>query len=120
VHEDVQFFYHGIRDIEEVMMKLLQGCGRNYPVELKAKRLYQNAYELQLAQKEGKVRMNKNKKKRERFARRKQFVVACVWWALLQHGYNDKWTIEEISNQLEGIDVSKYSVKKCLRDLKLY
>jgi len=118
-NEDVQFFTQGIRDIEEIMCKLLQGCGRNLPVENQAKAMYLEAFKLQLAQKEGRTKMSKTKELRQRYARRKQFVVSALYWALLKNGVKT-WSIEDISNQLEGADVSTYSVRKCLKDLKLY
>eukprot|EP01120_Amphizonella_sp_Union-15-10_P017135 TRINITY_DN9433_c0_g1_i2.p1 TRINITY_DN9433_c0_g1~~TRINITY_DN9433_c0_g1_i2.p1 ORF type:complete len:102 (-),score=16.93 TRINITY_DN9433_c0_g1_i2:9-314(-) len=100
------------------MCKLLEGCGRNLPVENQAKALYLQAFKLQLAQKEGRARMNKVNEKRQRYARRKQFVVAALWWALKKNSIK-KWSIDDISGQLEGHDVSVFSVKKCLSELNV-
>jgi len=116
--DDLEFLYLGLRDIETVMFYLLDGCGRNLPVESRAKSLFNKAFMIQLEQKEGKRTFSKKKNVRERFARRKQFVVAVVYYSLMKTGIT-KWSIKDISDQLEGRDVNKKSVKKCLSELEL-
>jgi len=116
--DDLEFLYLGLRDIETVMFYLLDGCGRNLPVENRSKSLFNKAFLFQLEQKEGKRKFTKKKNVRERFARRKQFVVAVVYYSLLKNGIT-KWSIKDISDQLEGRDVNKNSVKKCLNELEL-
>jgi len=56
---------------------------------------------------------------RRKYSRRKQFVVACVWWAMKENQITS-WDIEDISELIDGKEVSKYSVKHCLRDLNLW
>jgi len=121
--DDLEFLYLGLRDIETVMFYLLDGCGRNLPVESRSKSLFNKAFKMQLEQKEGKREFKKQGKKekknnRQRYARRKQFVVSVVYYSLMKSGVQ-KWTIKDISDQLEGRDVNIKSVRKCLSELEL-
>lgn len=58
--------------------------------------------------------------KRQRFSRRKQFVVTSLCVALTENvkqDHNKIWTPSEVSNLLEGPEISDNSVKRCLKDL---
>ena len=55
-------------------------------------------------------------KNRQKFSRRKQFVISCLYLALKEQNIKS-WSIEELSEQLDGIQVSKFSVRNCLKDL---
>eukprot|EP01129_Flabellula_baltica_P013765 TRINITY_DN645_c0_g1_i1.p1 TRINITY_DN645_c0_g1~~TRINITY_DN645_c0_g1_i1.p1 ORF type:complete len:214 (-),score=27.74 TRINITY_DN645_c0_g1_i1:48-653(-) len=116
--DDLEFLYMGLRDIETLLFAVLDGCGRNLPVENRAKSLFNQAFLIQKEQKEGK-REFKGSKARERYARRKQYVVAVVYYSLVKNGI-DTWKVNELSDQLPGRDVTSESVKKCLQSLDCY
>lgn len=126
-----------MKNIEEIFFKLTKGDSVSKPVQDRAKELFQKAFRMQLAQKKGTVPMKRAtgveavKLKRQKFSRRKQFVVTCLYQALKEQGITT-WSIErtkavrphftniasvDLSDQMEGIQVSKYSVKNCLKDL---
>jgi hypothetical protein len=115
--DENEFLWNGFRNIEEVMLKLQHGYGSNKPVENRAKFLFYNMYKRQVEEKSGTKVMKRTNKKREKFARRKQFVVACILEALKQQDIR-KWTVQDISNMFDGADVSDASVKKCLKEMK--
>jgi hypothetical protein len=123
-----------------VFYKLTKGDSVNRPVQERAKELFQQAFRMQMAQKKGTVPMKRASgveavrfKNRQKFSRRKQFVISCLYQALKEHNINT-WGIEgriliidlvsnlllELSEQLDGIQVSKYSVRNCLKDLQIY
>jgi len=121
--DEKEFLWDGLRNIEEIFYRLSNGDSSNAPAQQRAKELFQQAFHLQVEQKQGKVPMKrsgdkKSKKNRQKFSRRKQFVISVLYQALKECGINT-WKIEDLSDQLDGIQVSKYSVKNCLRDLKL-
>jgi len=122
--DEKEFLWDGMKNIEEIFFKLTKGDSVSKPVQDRAKELFQKAFRMQLAQKKGTVPMKRAtgveavKLKRQKFSRRKQFVVTCLYQALKEQGITT-WSIEHLSDQMEGIQVSKYSVKNCLKDLQL-
>jgi len=124
--DEKEFLWDGLKNIEEVFYKLTKGDSVNRPVQERAKELFQKAFRMQMAQKKGTVPMKRASgveavrfKNRQKFSRRKQFVISCLYQALKEHNINT-WGIEELSEQLDGIQVSKYSVRNCLKDLDIY
>jgi len=123
--DEKEFLWDGLRNIEEIFFKLTRGDSHNRPVQERAKELFQKAFYMQLAQKKGTVPMKRTNgveavkfKNRQKFSRRKQFVITCLYQALKEHGIHT-WDIDELSAQLDGIHVSKYSVRHCLKDLDM-
>jgi hypothetical protein len=119
------------------------------PVECRAQELFQKAFHLQLEQKKGTVPMKRtNARKttvnRQKFSKRKQFVVATIYQALKEngvsawrvegvfhHGLNDAncgtytcdfrcLCLKDLNCLMDGISVSNHSVKTCLRELQIY
>jgi uncharacterized Zn finger protein (UPF0148 family) len=134
--DEKEFLWDGLKNIDEILYRLYHGDGMNRQVSERAKELFQKAFRIQVEQKKGNISMkrsgHKDKlKNRQKFSRRKQFVVASLFQALEEYwktlenagGYKKgeikKWSIEELSNQMDGIQVSKYSVDNCLTDLNL-
>jgi len=120
--DEKEFLWDGLRNIDDVLYKLYQGDTINKRVSERAKELFQKAFHIQVEQKKGTVSMkrtgNKDKaKSRQKFSRRKQFVVTCLSKALEEANIG-RWKIEDLSNQLDGINVSKYSVDNCINDLQ--
>jgi len=127
--EELEFIWDGEKNIEESLYHLFQG-EHNAIVEQRAKELFQRSFKIQLEQKEGLKPMNSKQitkspemfdvkdKKRQRFSRRKQFVVSCVWFALTEQGITT-WSIQDLSEIINGMDVSAHSVNNCLRDLEV-
>lgn len=123
--DEKEFLWDGIKNIEEIFYRLSKGDSSNAPAQQRAKELFQQAFHLQVEQKKGTVAMKrsggsdkKSKKNRQKFSRRKQFVISALFQALKENGINT-WNIQDLSEQLDGIQVSKYSVRNCLKDLKL-
>ncbi len=62
----------------------------NTPSQSRAKELFQQAFRIQVMQKKGSVPMKrsgeKKSKNRQKFSRRKPFVVACIAQALKENG----------------------------------
>jgi len=139
--DEKEFLWDGIKNIEDIFYRLSQGDSSNAPAQHRAKELFEQSFHIQVQQKKGAVPMKRSGDKksgplknqaRQKFSRRKQFVISAVYQALLECGIiqedgkkpadiekqKDKW-IQDLSNQLDGIDVSKYSVRNCLKDLKL-
>eukprot|EP01114_Cavostelium_apophysatum_P021096 TRINITY_DN725_c0_g1_i1.p1 TRINITY_DN725_c0_g1~~TRINITY_DN725_c0_g1_i1.p1 ORF type:complete len:302 (+),score=54.57 TRINITY_DN725_c0_g1_i1:118-906(+) len=121
--DEREFLWDGLRNIEEIFYRLSNGDSSNAPAQQRAKELFQQAFHMQVEQKQGKVPMKrsgdkKSKKNRQKFSRRKQFVISALYQALKECGINT-WDIQDLSEQLDGIQVSKYSVRNCLKDLKL-
>lgn len=133
--DEKEFLWDGQRNIDDILYRLFSG-EMNYAVKERAKELFQLSFRLQTAQKKGLKPMNKSSAeskdgKRQRYSRRKQFVVACIYQALKENGIPvslsstskekengiKRWTIKDISDCLDGIDVSEYSVRHCLKDL---
>jgi len=56
--------------------------------------------------------------KRVNYSRRKPFVVAALLRAFQEKGIHT-WKLEDISKLIEGKEVSKYSLKRCWKDLNL-
>jgi len=134
--DEKEFLWDGLKNIDEILYRLYHGDGVNKQVAERAKELFQKAFRIQVEQKKGNISMkrsgNKDKlKNRQKFSRRKQFVVASLfqaleeYWKMLESGSSykkgqlKKWTIDDLSNQMDGIQVSKYSVDNCLTDLNL-
>eukprot|EP01130_Rhizamoeba_saxonica_P002086 TRINITY_DN11894_c0_g1_i1.p1 TRINITY_DN11894_c0_g1~~TRINITY_DN11894_c0_g1_i1.p1 ORF type:complete len:223 (-),score=41.91 TRINITY_DN11894_c0_g1_i1:56-682(-) len=113
--DDLQFLHMGLRDIDSILFSLFDGCSRNVAVENRAKSIFNKAFQQQVDQKSGKVAFKKDKQ-RERFARRKQFVVAAVWKSLRKARIT-RWSISDISAQIGGRDVTEKSARKCLQDI---
>jgi len=134
--DEKEFLWDGLKNIDEILYRLYHGDGVNKQVAERAKELFQKAFKIQVEQKKGNISMkrsgNKDKlKNRQKFSRRKQFVVASLfqaleeYWKTLESGSSykkgqlKKWSIEDLSSQMDGIQVSKYSVDNCLTDLNL-
>jgi len=116
--DDREFLYVGRRNIDQIMNRLFKDS-QPAAVRARAKELFQQAYLLQLEQKEGKRGFTNKSTRRQKFARRKPFVVSCVWVALIENGFGSLFTVAEISRHVEGADVSSHSLKKCLRELNV-
>jgi hypothetical protein len=123
--DEKEFLWDGLKNIDEIFFKLYKGDSVNTSAQHRAKELFQQAFRLQVEQKKGVVPMKrssgdkaKNKLNRQKFSRRKQFVIACLHRAL-KESHIDTWDIPALSDLLDGIQVSKYSVKNCLKDLNL-
>eukprot|EP01087_Luapelamoeba_hula_P024366 TRINITY_DN924_c0_g1_i1.p1 TRINITY_DN924_c0_g1~~TRINITY_DN924_c0_g1_i1.p1 ORF type:complete len:244 (+),score=51.30 TRINITY_DN924_c0_g1_i1:252-983(+) len=126
--DEKEFLWEGLKNIDDALSRLLDD-GQNKPVEMRAKELFQQAFNWQFLQKQGihstvtaKITTPIEKKKmsqaRRKYSRRKQFVVACIWWSLKEHSI-DNIDVDDISELIDGKEVSKYSVRHCLRDLNL-
>jgi len=121
--DEKEFLWDGLRNINDVLYKLYQGDTINKRVSERAKELFQQAFHLQVEQKKGTVSMKRSggikdkSKNRQKFSRRKQFVVTCLSRALDEANIS-RWKIEDLSNQMDGINVSKYSVDNCMNDLQ--
>lgn len=121
--DEKEFLWEGLRNIDEIFFKLYKGDSINTAAQYRARELFQKAFHLQVEQKKGAVPMKrssgeKRSKIRQKFSRRKQFVVSCIAHALKESNIST-WSTQDLSDQLEGIQVSKYSVKNCLKDLKV-
>tara|TARA_R110002050_G_scaffold30453_1_gene77965 strand:- start:475 stop:1275 length:801 start_codon:yes stop_codon:yes gene_type:complete len=119
--DDRDFLYTGWRNIDRIINSLFVDS-QPAVVRSRAKELFQEAFLLQVHQKEGKKAFNKPKAKaavRQKFARRKPFVVASVFVALKEHGLDHLFEIRTISEKLDGADVSRHTLKKCMRELGL-
>eukprot|EP01118_Nematostelium_gracile_P018177 TRINITY_DN7_c0_g1_i2.p1 TRINITY_DN7_c0_g1~~TRINITY_DN7_c0_g1_i2.p1 ORF type:complete len:197 (+),score=44.82 TRINITY_DN7_c0_g1_i2:188-778(+) len=120
--DEKEFFYDGMKNISDVFSRLYRGDTSNRPVQDRAKELFQQAFHIQVKQKEGAVPMKRSGKKsqkdsnRLKFSRRKQFVVTAIYRALQEQGIST-FSITDISDKLDGINVSEYSVNHCLKDL---
>lgn len=121
--DEKEFLWDGLRNIEDIFYRLSNGDSSNAPAQQRAKELFQQAFRMQVEQKQGTVPMKrtgdkKSSKNRQKFSRRKQFVISALYQALKECGI-ETWDIQDLSDQLDGINVSKYSVRNCLKDLKL-
>jgi len=121
--DEKEFLWDGIKNIEEIFYRLSNGDTSNAPAQQRAKELFEQAFHLQVEQKKGSAPMKrsgdkKSEKDRQKFSRRKQFVISALYQALKESGI-ETWNIQDLSEQLDGIQVSKYSVRNCLKDLKL-
>jgi len=121
--DEKEFLWDGLKNIEETFYRLLKGDSSNKPVQERAKELFSKAFRMQVAQKQGSVPMKRSggdaklkNLNRQKFSRRKQFVVACLLKSLEEHNIQT-WSIDELNAQLPGIEVSDYSVNNCLKDL---
>jgi len=122
--DEKEFLWDGLKNIEEIFYKLYNGDCMNTQAQQRAKELFQQAFRMQVEQKKGTVPMKrsgenkKSKSNRQKFSRRKQFVISCLFQALKENNIST-WNIQDLSDQLDGIQVSKYSVRNCLKDLKV-
>jgi len=123
--DEKEFLWDGLKNVSDVLSRLYRGDTSNRPVADRAKELFQRAFHIQVDQKKGAVPMKRTGTKkaqkeanRQKFSRRKQFVITCLYQALKEYGINT-WSIADLSDQLDGINVSKYSVDHCLKDLDL-
>jgi len=120
--DEKEFLWEGLRNIEDVLYKLYNGDTTNKRVSERAKELFQKAFHFQVQQKKGAIEMKRSggknlaNKNRQKFSRRKQFVITALIEALKEAGIS-RWKIEDLSEQMEGIQVSQYSVENCLKDL---
>ncbi|PRP80148.1 hypothetical protein PROFUN_12231 [Planoprotostelium fungivorum] len=118
--DEKEFLWDGLKNVDEIFYKLYNGDCNNTASQHRARELFQKAFHIQVNQKQGigaPMKRTGGDNKRQKFSRRKQFVVACIW-AALRENHIKTWGINELSNLLEGIQVSKYSVKNCLKDLE--
>jgi len=121
--DEKEFLWDGLKNIDEICYKLYNGDMTNTAVQTRAKELFQKAFKIQMKQKEGTVVMKRSGSKkaqtqaRLKFSRRKQFVVTCLHKALEEVGIST-WTIKDLSEKMDGIDVSDYSVSNCEKDLQ--
>ena len=120
------FLQDAIKDIHEVFSKLYLGGCTNKSACQRAVYLFTLVYQHQLKQKS----IRHKEHRRVKFSRRKQFVVMCIYRALWnQHESDTKhdkkplplmWNPRDISNLLQGIDVSMSSIQRCLKDVDVY
>ena len=75
--DDTEFLWKGLSDIKELVEKLY-GPHPNETVHNRAQYLFSQAFRQQVLQKLGLKKMNSQRKKRQKFSRRKQFVITCV------------------------------------------
>lgn len=128
--DEKEFLWDGLKNIDEIFFRIYKGDSVNTEAQYRAKELFQKIFRLQVQQKKGAVPMKrsgeKRSKNRQKFSRRKQFVVSCIYQALKEHKIalrngKERIQVEDIpaylSDLLEGIQVSKYSVRHCLDDL---
>ncbi len=118
----MMFLDEATRDINEIFTKLYRGGSNNGAARNRAHHLFQLVYKHQLKEKEA--------NKRHKFSRRKQFVITSVYYALWkQHEEETEhekpppslpWTTKQLSDLVQGIDVSYDSVKRCLNELNGY
>ena len=123
-YDPYDFLREATADIREVFAKLFCGDCTNRPAMSRAIYLFTLAFNHQIAEK------TTTDRRRLKFSRRKQFVVSCIWRALIeQHKRatakdNVKeamlWTLNDINNKIPGNDVSVTSVQHCLTDLDRY
>jgi len=123
--DEKEFYWDGMKNISDIISRLYRGDSSNRPVQDRAKELFQKAFHIQVEQKKGSVPMKRSGSKkgqkeanRQKFSKRKQYVVTALHQALKEHGINT-WSIADLSDQLDGINVSQYSVDHCLKDLNL-
>ncbi len=108
--KEKEFLWEGLKNIEEVYFKLTNGDSLNRPVQDRAKELFAKAFRMQLAQKKGEKAFAKRSsgpesvryKNRQKFSRRKQFVVSCLFQALREHGVKT-WSIERTLPQFSTL-----------------
>jgi len=128
--DEKEFLWDGLKNIDEIFFRIYRGDSVNTEAQYRAKELFQKIFRLQVQQKKGAVPMKrsgeKRSKNRQKFSRRKQFVVSCIYQALKEHTIvlrtgngpiRSEDTPAYLSDLLEGIQVSKYSVRHCLEDL---
>eukprot|EP01101_Sappina_pedata_P007822 TRINITY_DN4202_c1_g1_i1.p1 TRINITY_DN4202_c1_g1~~TRINITY_DN4202_c1_g1_i1.p1 ORF type:complete len:212 (+),score=85.53 TRINITY_DN4202_c1_g1_i1:30-638(+) len=108
--EEKEFLWDGFKNIDETLERIFSSDMKPQAVQGRAKDLFQKAFRLQVSQKES--------KKRVRFAKRKQYVVASIFRALEENNIST-FTLDDLNDQLEGIQVSKESLKRCLKELKV-
>jgi len=129
-----EFLWSSLRCIKQAFASLYGGENTNKPAEERAVRLFKIAFDYQWKQKQGDVKsfqghmtvgkaIKKNTTtdvlKRSNFSRRKQFIVACIWFALKEQNVNV--SIAEISSLVEGQRVvSQKMVNRCLKDIGVY
>lgn len=102
--QEKEFLWDGLRNIDDVLYKLYQGDTINKRVSERAKELFQQAFHIQVEQKKGNVSMKRSggkdkSKNRQKFSRRKQFVVTCLSKALEEANIG-RWKIEGMWNLL--------------------
>jgi len=117
--DEKEFLWDGMKDIDEVLVRMYNGEISNLPVKLRAEELFQDAFRVQVQQKKGLLDMKRNNSKkknpRQRFSKRKQYVVACLSEALKENRI-DAFKDEDITARL-GVSISKNSIKTCIKEL---
>jgi hypothetical protein len=99
--KEKEFLWEGLKNIDDVLYKLYNGVSVNKRVSERAKELFQKAFHFQVQQKKGTIEMkrsggkNTTTKNRQKFSRRKQFVITALSEAMKEAGIT-RWPIEGI------------------------
>lgn len=96
-----------MKNIDDVFFRLFRGDSSNKQVLERARELFQQAFHKQMDQKKGSIPMKRSGKKtsevRQKFSRRKQFVITALLQALNEQGITS-WTLEgECTFQSAGV-----------------
>ncbi len=92
--------------------------GRRAQIEIRAKEIFDYAFRKQKNQKEGDLTFlnkDKEKSKRQKYSRKKTYLVAAIWIAFMESGESEnKWSIKRISCYF-GENISEVRVKNCVK-----
>ena len=118
--DERKFLYDGWRNIDQAISRMFPD---SHPavVRSRAKELYQKAFMYQLEQKQGekKFRIDEEDQNqlRQRYSKRKAYVVTSLWVALKENRINLPKILIQLNHALEGVQVSIDSIKVCLQEL---
>ncbi len=113
--------WDGLKNVDDVVHRLYDGDSSGSLIQDRAKELFQKAFRLQAKEKEngfyGEVKKSKSGK-RQKFSKRKQFVVTSILQALDELKIR-KWDLKDLNALLDGIEVSENSLATARSDLGL-
>mmetsp|Transcript_20174 Transcript_20174/g.27826 ORF Transcript_20174/g.27826 Transcript_20174/m.27826 type:complete len:211 (-) Transcript_20174:130-762(-) len=118
--EERKFLYDGWRNIDAAINTMFPDS-QPAAVRSRAKELYQKAFLFQHEQKTGgkdfKTNEDDQNQLRQRFSKRKAYVVTSLWVALKENRVRLPKTLVQLNRALEGAVVSPDSIKNCLSEL---
>ena len=120
--DERKFLYDGWRNIDQVINRMFPDS-QPAVVRSRAKELYQKAFLYQRDQKRGDKEFKKdeedNNQLRQRYSKRKTYVVTSLYVALKENEIDLRDILAQLNSALEGAEVSMDSIKTCLTELGL-
>jgi transcription initiation factor TFIIIB Brf1 subunit/transcription initiation factor TFIIB len=120
--QEEQFLYDGFASIDASMKRLFPDV-QPASARTRAHQLYKVAFDMQVAQKKGRATHLKGRGmanwKRQKFARRKSFVIAAIAAGLRREGIGHI-RLPDLNGTVEGKDVSLHSLQRCFRELEVH